>query len=96
MDNQSMLCNTCGHGNMCCGNNCGGHGGGGHHRFFLLRLLLGIAILVIVFKVGVEVGELKGELESKWDSYGSEHMLRNWAPMRMQNQQLYYSTTPEQ
>ncbi len=53
-----MVCNTCVEGNRC-GNRCGE----GHHRHFLLRLVIGIAILVIVFKVGVEVGEFKGMFE---------------------------------
>lgn len=33
--------------------------GRGHH--WLLRLLLGIFILAVVFKVGFELGEFKGE-----------------------------------
>ena len=80
-NNESMTCNTCGQGgnnSMCSGNNChsgagNGNWGGGHHRSFFLRMLLGIIILVIVFSVGVKVGELKGMLESQ---YGGSGMMR--------------------
>ena len=31
-----------------------------HHRFYLLRWLLGLIILMIVFGLGVKIGEFKG------------------------------------
>lgn len=72
MQGGSMLCNSCGHG-------CGNAGGQGHHRFFLLRLLLGLIIIAMVFSLGVKVGEFKGAFDV--DGYGY-HMR----PMMYQNQ----------
>ncbi len=34
------------------------------HRFMLLRLLLGIVILLVVFGIGMKIGEFKGMVES--------------------------------
>ena len=45
---QGMVCTCC------------THWGGRHgHRFILLRILLGLALVAIVFGIGVKVGELK-------------------------------------
>ena len=78
MNNETMVCNSCGDGNKCCGNNCGGGNcgeghGGGHHRHFLLRLIIGIVILMIVFSLGVKIGEFKGMYG---DAYGDHWMMR--------------------
>jgi len=42
------------------------------HRFFLLKLLIGIIILVAVFAVGVKVGELKGAFGRGYGYYGRQ------------------------
>lgn len=102
-NNESMVCKSCGHGGMCCGNHAYGGGlGGGHHRFFILRMLLGIIILVIVFSVGVKVGELKGQLEGRYGDYGmmgGNYFYNRYAPgqpmpMMYYNNQAVPTTTP--
>ncbi len=50
--------------------NCGGHN---HH---LLRWLLGMLILVLVFWMGMEIGEFKGSLGGEGFG-GSRHMRFN-------------------
>lgn len=49
------------------------HGFG--HKHFLLRLLLGIAILAVVFCLGMRIGEFKGEFRSGfYGGYGRPMM----------------------
>lgn len=55
---QMGMCGGCG---MCQGRMCGMGGGCGYH---IIRWILGIAIIVIVFTLGVKLGEFKGTLES--------------------------------
>ena len=76
---------------MCCGH---GHG----HGNFALRLILGLAILFIVFWVGVQIGEFKASLEGGYGSYGMHDMMyyRTAAPMMLQGSAGWpvTSTTP--
>jgi len=61
-----------------CGKACGGSWCGawcGGHRFIVLRIIIGIIILVVVFSLGVKLGELKSYLSG--GSYGSS-MMRGW------------------
>ena len=68
--------------NKCDHNMCGGMGkcgcGNWHHQYnmyHVLRWLFAIAILVIVFSVGVSIGRLSGALENGgYGSYGYGHM----------------------
>ena len=51
-----------------CGRCCGGHCcGGGRHM--LLRWLLGLLILVIVFWLGLKIGEFKGAFGGDYGGY---------------------------
>lgn len=59
-----MTCHGCVGGMNCCG-----AGAGGYHRFFLLRLVLGILILVIVFSLGVKIGEFKGMFDRGYQEH---------------------------
>ena len=60
-------------GQMCEGKACGMNGGcccfghGGWHR--IIRLILGLAIIAIVFCFGVMIGELKGALVREASGY---------------------------
>lgn len=60
----------------------GMHGYG--HRFFLLRLLLGLIILGLVFFIGLKIGEFKGAVEGEfgWNE-GGYHMRGIYPPMWM-------------
>jgi hypothetical protein len=46
---------------------CYGHG---HGRFMAIRLILGLAILAIVFLIGLKIGEFKGEFGSGYGRHG--------------------------
>ena len=73
-------CHMCGHGHGCW-----------HHA---LRLVLGVVILLIVFGVGMKVGEIKGAMEgNESDYYQSFHHNRSfYSPMMYDNQDnLMYS-----
>lgn len=88
MKSESMVCTCCGHWGG------GGHGGwGGHHGHFLLRLIIGIAILVIVFRIGVEVGEFKG----MFDGPNADHWMTRGgynSYQRPMQQMMYYQASP--
>ncbi len=69
-----------------CGTDCKcGHGWHGH-RHFLLRFLVGIIILVIVFAVGVKLGELKSSFGHGHYSGGRHYMMQPYGTMP----QFYY------
>ena len=80
-ENKHMECN-CG---MCQGwkmHGMGGMGMGMHHwrghGHFLIRLAIGLVILLMVFCLGVIVGEFKGELRSGgygYTSYKQHNMM---------------------
>jgi hypothetical protein len=54
-----------------CGNWCCKWKGCGSGRHFLIRWLLGLAILAIVFAVGVKIGEFKQEMRGTYgDRFG--------------------------
>lgn len=75
---EGCSCGMCSSHHGCC---CGHHG-----RYIWLRWLLGILILVIVFWVGVKVGEFKGGAYGwGYQSYGS-HRMMNYNPMMMHGQ----------
>ncbi len=67
----NMTCHSCGQESMG-GSNCCGQS---HHRHFLLRMLLGIVILMIVFSLGVKIGEFKGMFEN--EGFGNHRMMRS-------------------
>ncbi len=62
-----------GHDHMC---SCHGYG----HKHFVLRWLLGIVMLVIVFYLGVKVGEFKGELRSAYYGGYGRYMMEGYGP----------------
>jgi|GEM_PF-1282679 hypothetical protein len=66
-------CKMCGHGMCHCG--CG-------HRHFWLRWLLGLIILLVVFWLGVKVGEFKGAFGRGFGRNGSYIMRSFRTPMR--------------
>jgi hypothetical protein len=52
-------------GGMCaCGCSC--HAVGAYHWHVLLRWFLGLIIVVLVFNLGVAIGELKSQMVSGW------------------------------
>jgi len=55
-----------------------------HHRFFLLRWILGIIILLMVFALGLKVGEFKGYFDTNF-GYQDHHDLLRQMP--------YYQTS---
>lgn len=69
-----MTCHECVQSNMGCGN-CG-QGRGGHGHSFFLRMILGLAIIGIVFSVGVKVGEFKGMFDDEYHS--GRTMMRDY------------------
>ena len=78
------MCNgkMCTGGNTCmCGCGCGWVKG---HRVF--RIVLAVVILMVVFWIGVKVGEIKAIIG---ESYGYRHAY----PMMQDNQQFYGPTT---
>ena len=75
----NMTCHSCGQEGMG-GSNCCGQS---HHRHFLLRMLLGIAIIMIVFSVGVKIGEFKGMFDN--EGFGGYRMMHG----QYQNQNYY-------
>ena len=52
---------TCGTGGSC------GHG---NMKFLLVRWILGILIILIVFSLGMRIGEFKGQIESGYSGRG--------------------------
>lgn len=79
-------CGSCGGGACRCGGYSWGHGFPAHH---ILRWVLAIAILAIVFKVGVAVGEFKTELR---DFSGGKGFIRyrSMMPEEMHDDQNYF------
>ena len=74
-------CHAC-KGQKMCGRCCGGHCcGGGRH--LLLRWLLGLLILVIVFWLGLKIGEFKGVFGGYGGNYSGmpRHMRSFNKPM---------------
>lgn len=63
---------TNGHDHSC--EQCAAHGG--FHKFFVLRWVLAILILLTVLYVGIKIGEFKGYFESSIDGYGSGYNSR--------------------
>ena len=58
------------------------------HRYILLRWLLGLLILIVVFWLGMKIGEFKGAFEG---GYGMQRGMYFQQPMR----NMYYRTTPQ-
>lgn len=73
MDQGNMGHLHCGHCGM-----CGMHG---HHRHGLLKMLLGLLIIVVVFFIGVKVGEFKTEFRGGFGGYGRHGMMNYQQPM---------------
>jgi hypothetical protein len=59
---------------------CGMHNGMGMNRFFVLRWVLGILIIVLVFLFGMKIGEFKGTMESGYGYHGG--MMRSGGMMQ--------------
>lgn len=80
--------NMSGHGQGCMCPNCGGNHAmmGFGHKYFLIRLLLGLIILSMVFWIGMQIGEFKGAFERSDYSY-SRHMMMS--PMMMHHNMMY-------
>ena len=76
---------VCGGGNNACSCGCGCGWAKGHRVF---RVVLGIVILLLMFWIGVKVGEVKMILG---ESGG--HGYRHANPMMQENQQFYGPTT---
>ena len=72
---------TKGQGMVC---TCCTHWGGGRHRFILLRILLGLALIAIVFCVGVKVGQFKERFGLGRNGSGS-HWRMQYGPMSNYN-----------
>ncbi len=53
----------------------------GHHRHFWLRWLLGLVILVLVFCIGVKVGEFKGAFGRGFNNRAGYNTRFNSQPM---------------
>ena len=47
----------------------------GGHGHFLARMLVGLVILLMVFCLGIVVGEFKGELRARGYGYGQYQMM---------------------
>ena len=80
------------HGPACSCGSCGMMGRGmcgmcGGRRFWALRWLLGLVILVIVFWLGVKIGEFKGSFEGGYGFYG--RMSRHGMMMGGQGRMKY-------
>ena len=70
-NNGQKSCKMCGRGMWgCC------------HRFFWLRLVLGLIILAVVFCVGVKVGEFKGAFGRGFGRQGGYNMRYFRQPMQ--------------
>ncbi len=57
--------------NVCaCGCGCSCHSVGAYHWHILLRWFLGLVIIVLVFNLGVTIGELKATVGgNRWDKF---------------------------
>jgi hypothetical protein len=67
-ENKNEMCYVCNsHSNKCCGKY--------HHQYGILRWFLFIVAVMMVFALGMKVGQLQGLLESELGSYG--HMRFN-------------------
>lgn len=69
-------------GKMCSCEMCQGYGRYGYHRFFWLRLILGLVIILMVFFLGVKIGEFKGYFEGNfgYNNYSSYPVNRGYRP----------------
>ncbi len=69
-------------GGMCaCGCSC--HAVGAYHWHVLLRWFLGLIIVVLVFNLGVAIGELKSQMMGGWSGAWSRYdrggqMMSGW------------------
>jgi hypothetical protein len=65
--------------------NCQGH----YHGHYWLRWLVGLFILLVVFWLGVKIGEFKGEFADTWDVQG-----RSFGRHMMMPYNQYYGAPP--
>lgn len=68
-------------------------GCGGKHRAHIMRFVLGLVLLLITFCFGMNIGELRGQLEASQHGGYGEHMMRyqNYgAPTSTDLQQMMY------
>jgi hypothetical protein len=82
MEDKKMEGGTCGSG---CGASCGEHGHCMHKKHFIKKILM-LVVIMIVFSLGIQIGELKGELRSLQDSHRSmmgNYSYDNYVPRMM-------------
>ncbi len=76
---KGMMCESCGgggmHGGCCCGYSAYGD------RHVVLRLILGIFILMVVFWMGVKIGEIK----AMFGGYGRHGGYGEYGPVMMRS-----------
>lgn len=73
---------------------CGMNRCGGHHGMTLLRWFLGLMIIVMVFCLGVKIGEYKQAFEGGDSGYGySSRMMGGYGYDRPMMYRLYNSDT---
>ena len=75
MENKENTCSACNmhNGGNCCGcgstHQCGGMMGGYYKHKFLKKILV-LVVMIIVFNLGLKIGELKGMLRSSVVGHG--------------------------
>lgn len=73
-----------------------GYGFACHHKFFFIRWFLAIVIIVMVFSLGAEFGELRANFGSSYGNYGGfrQHMYRYRTMMSPDIEYFTVSTAP--
>jgi hypothetical protein len=71
------VCSTCG---ASMSNGCHGCG---HMKYHVLRWALGLIIILVVFWVGLKIGEFKGQFEGQWGGYGHRGMMIQYGAPNM-------------
>jgi hypothetical protein len=74
---------------------CGYGHSHGYHGYFFLRLLLGLAILGIVFGLGMKIGEFKAEFGGDYGYRMHYDRDINWPPYMMQPVPLNSGAQPQ-
>jgi hypothetical protein len=81
-NNNNMNKGGMNHGQGCTCGMCGGYYTNGHRMgITLLRWLLGIIVILMVFSLGVSIGEFKGEVMGGGMMYRHNMMYGNEMPM---------------
>ncbi len=78
--NKGEKCDYGSCGGMCSCSNCGmsacsmGYCGTGYKKHKILKKLFWLIVMVIIFNLGMELGELKGEIRGGHERFGNEMM----------------------